>query len=145
MQSHHSYVEIPNHKEYPTQIYSMPRGKSVLVNEALFDSPQKVHSHSPAHGKVYAAESPNVRLKSLFKHASKNNTNFNESPYFVRSPRDKDFEALNLQELRLSRFSFIERQEQLLSKYRLKSDKEENMAYRNTDINRSPERITRGI
>jgi len=109
--------------------------------------PMRYDSYTTSHGKVSAAEYANQKLKSLFDNISnQSNIYSHENPYYSRSNFGKNFEEKNsLQEARLSKFSFIERQEHLISKYKVRPGKEEEIAYKTIRANYSPEKMTRMI
>ena len=102
------------------------------------------HMGSPAAnaGKIITgSEDSGHRMRQFFSNQSSQNSLYNrEAPFYARHPSIQE----GGEEVRLSKFNFIGRQEQLISKYKKRLDREEKqLAYYNPRGNHSVEKPSR--
>jgi len=143
-----TYAHSPNHREL-INTYTGPRGESNFTKAHIDYSatfPHKFGNYSGSNSvRNNGGEQSSGKLKAFFHQYPQepHSAGLKDRSNYSGSPRRDNYEEPNGHEARLSKFSFVERQKNMISKYRMREDREEERSYKSTGLSYSPEKASK--
>ena len=143
-----TYTHSPNHRDL-TNTYTGPRGESNFSKATTVDySATFPHKFGGAAGSSSVRNNTNEhssgKLKAFFnQYPQENSPGLKDRSNYSGSPRRENYDDVNNHEARLSKFSFVERQKNMISKYKMREDREEERSHKSTGLSYSPEKASK--
>jgi len=142
-----TYAHSPNHREL-INTYTGPRGESNFSKAHIDYSatfPHKFGNYTGSSSvRNNGGEQSSGKLKAFFhQYPQESPSGLKDRSNYSGSPKRDNYEEANAHETRLSKFSFVERQRNMISKYKMREDREEERGHKSPGISYSPEKASK--